>query len=365
MSSTHSSWRVFAASLAVAFALASCKKSQPAEEPAAEPAEEAVEAEPLPRVAPEFPPLKVPPDNKVSPEKVALGHQLFFDKRLSVDGSRSCYSCHQNEHGNGGETPTAIGAKDKPLTRHSPVIWNTAFFEAFYWDGRAGSLEAQAKGAWGGGNMGVGKENLAAKAAEIAKIKGYAEQFEKVFPGEGVTPDTIAKAIATYERVLLCNRTAYDRFARGNDDAMTDQQKAGWRIFMGKGQCNACHAPPLFSSAMGVPGGVYYNVGIGTAGKQESEVDVGRAAVTGNDEDWAAFKVPSLRNISKSAPYFHDGSVATLEEAVRLMASGGIDNKNKTPLLADRELTDQELADLVAFLGALDCERKLEQPELP
>ena len=254
---------------------------------------------------------------------------------------------------------------DKPLSRHSPVIWNTAFFDAFYWDGRAGSLEAQAKGAWGGGNMGVGKENLEAKAAEIAKIKGYAEQFEKAFPGEAVSPDTIAKAISSYERILVCNDTAYDRYAKGDESALSDEQKKGWAVFMGKGQCAVCHAPPLFSSAMGVPGGLYYNVGIGTAGKAESEVDVGRAKVSGKDADWAAFKVPSLRNVSKSAPYFHDGSVPSLADAVRLMATGGIDNRNKTPLLADRGLSDAELASLLAFFGALDCGGKLSQPSLP
>jgi cytochrome c peroxidase len=116
---------------------------------------------------------------------------------------------------------------------------------------------------------------------------------------------------------------------------------------------------------MGVPDGIYYNVGIGTDGVAEEEVDIGRAAVTEQEEDWAAFKVPSLRNVSKSAPYFHDGSVDTLDGAVRLMATGGIDNKNKTSLLADRGLTDQEIDALVAFLGALDCLRVLEKPELP
>ena len=365
MPSIHNPRAVFATGLAIAFVLVSCKSKPAVEEEAApveEPPAEKVEIPPAPG---QFPDLKIPEDNPQSPDKVALGHQLFFDARLSVDGSRSCYSCHQNEHGNGGETPTAVGAKEKPLTRHSPVIWNTAYFEAFYWDGRAGSLEAQAKGAWGGGNMGVGKENLGAKAAEIGKIKGYAEQFDKVFPGEGVTPDTIAKAISAYERTLICDDTAYDRYANGDESALTGQQKLGWSVFMGKGQCAACHTPPLFSIAMGVPGGIYYNVGIGTDGKAEEEIDVGRAKVSGNDADWAAFKVPSLRNVRKSAPYFHDGSVATLEAAVKLMASGGIDNKNKTALMADRELTGQEMAALVAFLRALDCGGKLEKPELP
>ena len=258
-----------------------------------------------------------------------------------------------------------MGAQNKQLTRHSPVIWNTSYFDAYYWDGRAGSLEAQAKGAWGGGNMGVGAENLAAKAAEIGKIEGYATQFEKVFPGEGATPDTIAKAISSYERTLICDDSAYDRYAKGEDGALTDQQKQGWSLFMGKGQCAVCHAPPLFSSAMAVPGGLYYNVGIGTKGKAKEDVDPGRAKVSGDDADWAAFKVPSLRNISRSAPYFHDGSVATLEEAVKLMATGGIDNPNKTALLTDRGLNEEELSALVAFLGALDCGKKLKQPELP
>jgi cytochrome c peroxidase len=350
--------------LAASLALASCK-SKPAEKDVPSPAEAPAEKAEAARAPSELPALKIPEDNPQTPEKITLGHQLFFDTRLSVDGSRACYTCHQNEHGNGGETPLAVGAKKKQLTRHSPVIWNTAYFEAFYWDGRAGSLEAQAKGAWGGGNMGVGKENLAAKAAEIGKIEGYATQFKKVFPEEGVTPDTIAKAIAAYERTLICNDTAYDRYAKGDESALTAEQKAGWGVFMGKGQCAACHAPPLFSNAMGVPGSLYYNVGIGTAGKPEAEVDVGRAKVSGNDADWAAFKIPSLRNVAKSAPYFHDGSVATLEEAVKIMATGGIDNKNKTAILADRGLSDEEMKSLVAFLGALDCGDELEQPSLP
>jgi len=364
MSSTSKTGRALAASLFIVFALSACK-SKPGEEKAAPPAAPPAEKVEMPVAPAVFPEVKIPDDNPQSLEKVALGHQLFFDARLSVDGTRSCYSCHQNENGNGGATPLAIGAMEKPLTRHSPVIWNTAYFDAFYWDGRATSLEAQAKGAWGGGNMGVGADKLAAKAAELAKIPGYKKQFQKVFPAEGVTPDTIAMAISAYERTLVCNDSAYDRYAKGVANALTAEQKAGWALFMGKGQCAVCHAPPLFSSAMGVPGGLYYNVGIGTAGKAEDEIDVGRYAVTKQDADWAAFKVPSLRNVSNSAPYFHDGSVGTLSEAVKLMATGGIANKNLTPLLADRGLSDEELGSLVAFLGALDCVGKLDQPDLP
>jgi cytochrome c peroxidase len=136
-------------------------------------------------------------------------------------------------------------------------------------------------------------------------------------------------------------------------------------VFFGKGQCAVCHAPPFFSSAMGSNGGVYFNVGIGTKDVPEDKVDIGRMKVSNQATDWAAFKPPSLRNVTKSPPYFHDGSVAKLDDAVKLMASGGIPNKNKTTLLADRGLSDGERADLIAFLGALDCPGKLDEPKLP
>lgn len=355
--------------------LSSCtKKESKTEEPEAseqEPmvqnvADEAVEEEPSPAAAAyQFPEMQFPEGDSRDARRAIIGGWLFFDPRLSVDGTRSCYSCHQNEHGNGGGTPLAVGARKKKLTRHSPVIWNVGYLNRFYWDGRADSLEAQAKGAWAGGNMGVGEENLDQKAKELLGIKAYREAFAMAFPQELITPDTIAKALASYERTLICNDTAFDQFAKGDDAALTETQKEGWEIFMGKAQCGACHAPPFFSSAMGAPEGVYYNVGIGTAGVPEAKVDIGRAAVTKQDADWAAFKVPSLRNVSKSAPYFHDGSVATLEAAVKLMASGGIDNKNKTPLLADRGLSKNEIAAVVDFLGALDCSRVLDKPKMP
>lgn len=309
--------------------------------------------------------VPVPADNPQSEAKVALGHQLFFDARLSVDGSRSCYSCHQNEHGNGGGDPLAIGAGDKTLTRHSPVIWNVGYLSAFYWDGRSPTLEAQALAAWAGGNMGVGKENLEKKAAEIAAIDGYKKQFDEVFGGAGVTPDTIVKAIAAYERTLVCDDTAWDRHERGDANALNEQQKRGLALFTGKGACIACHAPPHFSTAYAAPGGIYFNTGIGTKDKPEAEVDVGRMAVTNAAADWGAFKPPSLRNVGKSAPYFHDGSVAALEDAVRFMARGGYPNKNLSPLLVDRQLSDAEVADVVAFLRALDCGGSLEKPALP
>ncbi len=307
--------------------------------------------------------VPVPEDNPLTDKKVELGHLLFFDKRLSVDGSRACYSCHQNEDGTGGHEPLAIGAQGKQLTRHSPVLWNVGFLPALYWDGRAATLEEQATGAWAGGNMGVGKEKLAEKAAEIGAIAGYKKLFEEAFPGKGATPETVVQAIASYERTLVCNDTAYDRFVKGDKKALTAAQQQGLEIFTGKAGCVACHTPPFFSIAYMTPAGTYFNVGIGIAGKKEEEVDVGRMAVTKKDTDWAAFKPPTLRNISKTAPYFHDGSVAKLDDAVRAMSNGGHANKNLTPIMTNKQLTDGEVSAIVAFLKALDCNQKLEVPK--
>ncbi len=245
------------------------------------------------------------------------------------------------------------------------MIWNVAYMPRFYWDGRSGSLEAQAKGAWGGGNMGVGAENLDAKAAEIGALPGYAEQFAAVFGDRGATAETVAEAIASYERTLICDDTRYDRHQAGQEGVLSAGERQGMELFNGKAACATCHTPPFFSVQFGTPDGMYYNVGIGIEGRPEDEVDVGRQAVTEREEDWAAFKVPSLRNIAESAPYFHDGSVSTLEEAVRYMASGGVANKNLTPLMMDRGLSEDEISAIVSFLGALTCPVELVAPELP
>ena len=314
------------------------------------------------------------PDDPNRAAKVTLGHTLFFDKRLSVDGTRACYSCHLNEDGNGGKDPIAIGPGEKKLTRHSPVIWNVAYFEktgALYWDGRTKTLDELAKQAWGGGNMAVGTEpgKLDAKAAEIAKIAGYKPLVTAAFPDvkdmKAVKADHIAQALAEYMRTLVCADTAYDKFAGGDKSALTEQQQKGLDVFMGKGQCVVCHAPPFFSTAMAADGGFYANTGVGTQGKPEAEVDIGRFKISNKPEDWASFKTPSLRNVAKSPPYFHDGSVAKLDEVVKIMATGGIANKAKSQLLADRGLSAEELADLTAFLSSLDCPGKLEEPSIP
>jgi cytochrome c peroxidase len=360
----------FAAGLALA-----CTKEAPDKPAAAEstplaaaPANVAPPAPPLPPLpaVPEPPkslgPLRTPSNNPTTPVKVRLGQQLFFDPALSVDGTRSCYSCHQNEDGTGGHDPTAIGAKNTPLPRHSPTLWNVGYLPKLYWDGRADSLEAQAKAAWAGGNMGVGMDNLAAKAEEIGDKPEYAALFKAAFPGIGATPESVVSAISAYERTLFCGDTKLDRHLAGDATAMNDEQKAGMELFIGKAGCHACHTPPFFSDAYLTEDGSYHNVGASMQGKDPASLDVGRQKVTENPADWAAFKTPSLRNVTRSAPYLHDGSVAKLRDVVRFMAGGGFRNPALDAKMVDKKLSDGEIDKLIAFLGALECTGTLTPP---
>lgn len=304
----------------------------------------------LPAGIPTAPP--VPEDNPMSADKVALGHALFMDKRLSADGSRSCYSCHQNHLGNADGRKTALGAKAKPLPRNSPTIWNVGLLPALYWAGRAPTLEKQAVGALKGGNMGLG-DTLEAKAAEIGGLPEYKEKFAKVFEmkaDDKVSSLHVAKALSAYERTLLCGDTKWDK--QELDEAAT----RGQQLFMGKGSCITCHQGPNLSD------GLFHITGVAVDPKQ-ADGDIGRAKVTKNDVDKYAFRTPTLRNVTKTGPYFHDGSVDSLEEAVRTMAGGGkpAEGLKIDQLLLDRKLSDAEIKDLVAFLGTLECPGTLEE----
>lgn len=313
--------------------------------------------------SPVFGEMNVPGDNPMTAEKVKLGHQLFFDPRMSASGKTSCYSCHRNEFGTGGQLPIAVKDNGKSAGRHAPVMWNIGFLPALYWDGRARSLEEQGLATWAT-MLGVGKANLPKKAAEIASIPGYKSEFEKAFPGQPITPELIIKAIATYERTLVCDNTAFDQFRAGNTQALNPKQKAGYKLFMGKAGCTSCHTIPFFSDAYTTKDGAYHNTGVGTSGPAD-KLDIGRKKVTGLDSQWAAFKTPSLRNAVKSAPYFHDGSRLSLREAVKLMATGGVKNPALDAQLKNRNLTDKELTYLTDFLGSLECPEDLEKPDLP
>jgi len=298
-------------------------------------------------------PPRVPDDNPMSKEKVELGHRLFMDKRLSVDGSRSCYSCHQNQLGNADGRPKALGPGNKDLPRNTPTIWNVGLLASWYWDGRSDSLEAQGLAALKGGNMGLG-DGVEGKAAEIGALPEYAEAFGKAFglaKGAKVSGMHVAQALSAYERTLLCGGTAHD------EEKQSEAAKRGFVLFAGPAGCITCHSQDNLSD------GLYHRTGvaIGSADPAAAGVDLGRGKASGKPEENFVFRTPTLRNVAKTAPYFHDGSVATLEEAVKIMAGGGITTAGPVDAnLVDRKLTPEQLADLVAFLQSLDCPGSLE-----
>ena len=312
------------------------------------------EIEPLPAQLTTYEPMTIPADNPMTPEKVALGKQLFFDERLSIDNSKSCYSCHLCENGLTDGLPKAIGALNKQLPRSSPTLWNIGYHKEFYWDGRSPSLEKQAMAAWVGGNMGVG-DKVNEVVGRINALQGYREQFQKVFQSDA-TADNMMKAIAAYERTIISGNTAWDRYRAGDNSAISESAFRGWNIFQTI-KCNQCHDGVLFTDQQ------YHNIGIGM---DQPNPDQGRAAATKKPEDTGAFKTPTLRDIAKSAPYFHDGSAKTLEEAVDIMLAGGKPNQylDKKNLQPQRVLPEQR-EDLLNFLRSLNVDCNLKKPPLP
>jgi cytochrome c peroxidase len=333
--------------VAIAFVI-SC---EPAKDPGAE---FKPEIQPLPKGLAGYEEMEIPADNPMTPEKVALGRQLFFDTRLSVDGTRSCYSCHVCEKGLTDGLPKAIGALNKALPRSSPTLWNIGYHKQFYWDGRSASLEKQGMAAWQGGNMGA-KDHEAEIVGKINALAGYHSQFHKVFGGDA-TAENIMQAISAYERTIIGGDTPWDRWQAGDQSAVSESAKRGWEVFQ-QAKCNNCHDGKLLTDQQ------YHNVGIGM---DKPEPDTGRGKITNVPEETGAFKTPTLRDIAKSAPYFHDGSVATLEEAIDLMLGGGkenqyLDKKN----LQKRTITPEQRADLLEFLKSLSVDCKLKEPPLP
>ncbi|MCC6784378.1 MAG: cytochrome-c peroxidase [Planctomycetes bacterium] len=288
-----------------------------------------------------------------SEAKAELGKQLFFEPRLSASGKTSCSSCHFPEQS--WTDARAVSPKDdgKSNTRNSPSLANVARQPHFYWDGRAKTLEANVEAAWKA-QMGGKPDEV---AAALAKVDGYAKAFQGAF-NAGPTAAHMIEALAHFIRTLHSGGSRYDRFVAGDKSALSADEQAGHALFVGKAMCIVCHTTPLFTDHQ------FHNVGIGM---DAATPDVGRQKV---DEKavLGAFKTPGLRSVSRTAPYFHDGSAATLEDAVRVMAQGGKANAHLDPLLkpiADAKLSDAEIAQLVAFLRALDGVEPFTKPVLP
>lgn len=305
------------------------------------PLAQAANWEALPTEAP------APADNPTTPEKVELGKMLYFDPRLSSTGTVSCFSCHNVMEGGDDHRPTSIGVHGHVGGRNAPTVWNAAFLSTQFWDGRAASLEDQAKGP-PANPIEMGMANLDAVIDRIRKIPGYAPYFQRAFGGDdAVTLDHAAQAIAAYERTLITPNSAYDRYAKGEEKALTEQQARGLNTFAEVG-CTSCHQGATFAGPK-LPPGTGFFMKFPTyadspyVAKYDLLADQGRASATGKAEDAHLWRVPTLRNLSYTAPYFHNGLVHTIDEAVRVMASTQL---NKT-------LSDAQVSDIVAFLGAL------------
>jgi cytochrome c peroxidase len=348
--------RMSALAVAVALAAAGCAP-RPADVPAWE-AANPVKPLPTPPLGADvsFDQLKTPP----TPERVRLGRWLFYDTRLSADGTVSCATCHQPEHAFSQPTAVSTGIRGQKGTRKAPTFINEAasLFPHFFWDGRAASLEDQALGPVANPiEMGNTHE---AMVSSIRAVPGYAKYFLEAFGTNEISKERIAQAIADYERTRLSGNSPYDRWRRLRDpEAVSAQVKLGHELFFGKAACVQCHVGSRFTDNS------FHNIGIGWNEKTKTFSDEGRYTITKGtidekfgDSDRGAFKTPTLREVSKRAPYMHDGSVATLREVVEYYNRGG----NRNPYMDLKMpvnplgLTEAEIDALVAMMNALEGE---------
>lgn len=285
------------------------------------------------------------PENPVTPAKIRLGKMLYHDARLSKSGFLSCNSCHSIASYGMSNLPSDIGHKWAVGPINSGTVFNSAFNFVQFWNGRAKDLEEQAKGPiLNPAEMGMPDEASVVK--KMSSIPGYRKLFEKAFPDEKepLTYNNIAKAIAAFERTLL-TPSRFDKFLKGDKKALSDQEKKGLRLFVDTG-CAGCH------NGIGIGGGSFQKMGLV---KPYETANKGRFEVTNKEEDMYVFKVPILRNIEMTYPYFNDGKVWNLDEAVRIMADVEL----------GKTLTDGEVEDLVAFLKSLTGEIPREALVLP
>jgi cytochrome c peroxidase len=323
--------------------------------------------------------LSVPAGSEPTPEKVKLGEKLFNDKRLSLDGTVACATCHAPDKGFVDHKPQSEGIKQQRGQRNSPTVLNAMFNATQFWDGRAPTLEEQAKLPI------LNPIEMGQKSPDdvVAKLRGlpeYTQQFQKAF-GRDVTYDDVAAAIAAFERTQYAANAPFDRFIYGDDRAIDASARRGWSLFNGKGRCNNCHAfnivNPNFTDQK------FHNIGIAAhktdfislARKASSVVrggdlkqidqlaletdfsELGRFLVTKHLNDIGAFKTPTLRNIAITGPYMHDGSLATLWDVMDHYNKGGVQNPYLDGGMQRLGLTEPEIDDMVAFLASLTSDR--------
>jgi cytochrome c peroxidase len=330
----------------------------------------------------------IPADNPMMAEKVALGRSLYFDKRLSADGTVSCATCHDPATAFADQNTLAIGVGGRKGVRNSPTVLNAMFNPELFWDGRARSLEEQAVEPLLS-PFEMGMETREAVVARVSAIPEYRQEFPKVFGARGLTIETVVKAIAAFERTQLSGNAPFDRFMAGDEGAITEAQKRGWKLFQGKARCIECHSfdasSPFFTDFR------FHNTGIATkdrnfdqliqratraGGKGLNSVralnlpsntdgvaELGRFRITGRPEDIGAFKTPTLRDVELTTPYMHDGSEKTLLDVVKLYNRGGQRNPSLDRRVRPLQLTDEEMNDLVEFIRALTSDDVLRQAQ--
>jgi cytochrome c peroxidase len=282
-----------------------------------------------------------PPHNPLTEAKAELGRALFFDPILSVDRTFSCARCHNPEHGFASQDARAIGVYGKQGTRNAPSLLNVAYHTHFFWDGRESRLERQALGPI------ENPVEMGASVTEVVKRlqadSGYQSKFKAAFP-DGVTADNLGKALASFQRTLLLGNSRVDGFRAGKAASLTDDERHGLWLYESKARCWRCHSGHNFTD------GEFHNTGVSWG---KTPIDLGRFEATRRDDDRGKFKTPSLRGVARTAPYMHDGSLATLEDVVEFYNRGGNKNPQLDPQIVPLELNKDDVRSLVNFLKAL------------
>ena len=289
--------------------------------------------------------MPVPEDNPLTGEKVALGRQLFFDRRLSRDRSLSCSSCHDPQRAFTDGRAVSTGVFGRKGQRSVPTLVNRGYGRSHFWDGRMKSLEEQVLQPIQDANeLDMTLEEVVRRLKRDAK---YRELFQRTF-GREIHEDDIAKALASYVRTVLSGNSPVDRYLYGERGALSPSARQGLQFFRGKGNCTACHVGPTFTDER------FHNTGV--AWRNGKLLDPGRFVVTGKEEDRGRFKTPTLREVARTAPYMHDGSLKTLKDVIEFYDRGGNPNRYLDPEIKPLRLTAEEKEALLAFLKALSGE---------
>ena len=307
-------------------------------------------SQPAIAVPPGFPAFMAPSDNAPTPERVALGRLLFYDERLSRTQEISCSDCHVEAHAFADPNRVSSGVDGQTGTRNAPALVNLAWGTSFFWHGGATSLEVQAVGPIR--NPLEMDMSLADVAERLNQDAALSKDFETAY-GEGPNESSITRAIASFVRSLVSGNSAYDRYLSGDSSALSDAAVRGEALFNGEqAECFHCHAGFNFTTN-----------GFRNNGSDPNDPDAGRREITLKDSDFGKFKIPTLRNVAVSAPYMHDGALATLDDVIDSYVAGGRGHPNTDPTIVALDLTPADKADLRAFLESLTDDEFLSNPD--